>query len=278
MATDMKDMLSEIFGTTAVTTKEASAAVAPTAEDLEKEAQVSFFSELCAAKQIDVSLLNNDQVNELFKVAMDMKAASDAENSPEAKAKKAKEEKDEKSKEASAAALAAADAEYQEKRAAATKVAEADAMGRIMAHAYVDELRKLAGEMPPAFAAAAAAKKNDKGDEKTEEKGDEKDEKAKEASARAAALITEFEKTKTAGAPASTPSLNELAGNYAIDLLKTAGVNADLATARINAVHVLGVPDGAKVASAANLDAAVHVRALEYCEAAGFPVDWTQGA
>jgi len=272
----MKDKLSEIFGTN---TKEASAAPAPTAEDLAKEAQVSFFADLCAEKQIDVSQLDNAQVNELFKVAMDMKSAQDSENSPEAKAKKAKEEEAAKSKEASVAVASAAEAEYQEKRAAAVKVAEADAMGRIMAHAYIDELKKLAGEMPPAFA-AAIAKKDEKGEKKEEGKGDdeEAEKKKKEASARAAALVSEFEKTKTKTATAGTPSLDELAGNRAIDLLKTAGVNTDLAVARINAVHVLGVPDGTKVASAESLEAAVHVRALEYCEAAGFPVDWSQGA
>lgn len=272
---DMKDQLSEIFGTN---TKEASAAPAPTAEDLAKEAQVNFFAELCAEKQIDVSQLDNAQVNELFKVAMEMKAAKDNENSPEEKAKKDKAKEEAKEKEASAAVLSAAEQEYQEKRAAAVKVAEADAMGRIMAHAYIDELKKLAGEMPPAFA-AAMGKKEEKGEKKEDGDEDDKEKKKKEASARAAALVSEFEKTKTAGAaPAGTPSLDEVAGNRAIDLLKTAGVNADLAVARINAVHVLGVPDGTKVASAASLEEAVHVRALEYCEAAGFPVDWAQGA
>jgi len=271
---DMNEVLSEIFGNTTVT-KEASAPVA-TPEDLQKQAQVEYFTKLCSAKQIDISLLNDEQVHDLFKTAMELKLAEEAAESPEAKAKKAKEEADKKSKEASAV-LSAADAEYQEKRAAAVKVAEADMMGRIMAHAYVDELKKLAGEMPPQFA-AAAGKKDDKEGKPEEKKneGDDKEKAKKEASDRAAAVIAEFEKTKTAGAVQSTPSLNELAGNHAIDMLKEAGVDADVAVARINAVHVLGVPDGTKVASAANLEAAVHVRALEYCEAAGFAVDWTQ--
>lgn len=267
---DMKDLLSEIYGNIAAT-KEASASVA-TPEDLQKQAQVEYFTKLCSAKQIDVSLLNDAQVQELFKTAMELKIAEETEESAEAKAKKAKDEEAKKSKEASAA-LSAADAEYQEKRAAAAKVAESDMMGRIMAHAYIDELKKLAGEMPPQFA-AVAGKKDDK--EEKKEDGDDNEKAKKEASARAAAVIAEFEKIKTAGAAPGTPSLDEVAGNHAIELLKAAGVNADLAMARINAVHTLGVPDGAKVASAANLDAAVHVRALEYCEAAGFAVDWTQ--
>jgi len=272
---DMNEVLSEIFGNTTVT-KEASAPVA-TPEDLQKQAQVEYFTKLCSAKQIDISLLNDEQVQDLFKTAMALKVAEESAESTEAKAKKAKEEEDKKSKEASAV-LSAADAEYQEKRAAAAKVAEADMMGRIMAHSYVDELKKIAGEVPPQFAAAAGKKSGDEGKPEEKNDGDDKDkEKAKkEASDRAAAVIAEFEKTKTAGAAPGTPSLNELAGNHAIDMLKEAGVAADIAVARINAVHVLGVPDGTKVASAANLEAAVHVRALEYCEAAGFAVDWTQ--
>lgn len=269
----MNDTLAEIFGTSKV-----ASAPAPTPEDLEKQAQISFFTDLCVSKNIDVSRLSDDQANELFKTAMDIKAAAEEEASPEGKAKKAKDEEDAKSKEASVAVLNAASAEYQEKRAAAVKVAEADAMGRIMAHAYVDELKKIAGEMPPAFAAAMAGKGKDekKPEDGKDEKKDE-DEKKKEASARAAALITEFEKTKSASAATpGTPSLDEVAGNHAIDMLKAAGVDPQLAYDRINAVHTLGVPDGQKVASAASLEDAVRVRALEYCEAAGFPVDWTQ--
>lgn len=91
------------------------------------------------------------------------------------------------------------DPQYQQKQAAfQEKIAEADALGRVMAHAYVDELGKIAaqttpepttdtlaekkaafvrelrakvaGEMPPQFAAHAKGK----GD-KDKEKGDDKD-------------------------------------------------------------------------------------------------------
>lgn len=264
---NMTDALGEIFGTT-----KTAAAIAPTNEDLEKQAQIDFFTNLCVAKGLDVTKLTDETVNHLFKVAMDAKAATE---DPKAEEEAKKKEKAEKEKEASSK-LAAADAEFQEKRAAAVKVAEADAMGRIMAHAYVDELKKIAGEMPPAFLANAKGKDGEKEEKGKSEEGkeDEKEEKAKkEAAAKAAELITAFE-SKIASAPASTPSLDEQAGNHAIDLLKEAGIDHDIACRKINAVHELGVPTSTKIASAANVEAAIHVRALEYCEAAGFPVEW----
>lgn len=270
----MNETLGEIFGT-----KAASVPSATTQEDVEKTAQIEFFTKLCQDKQLDVSLLSDTQVNELFKTAMEMKTAADAEESPEAKAKKAKEDK---AKEAAAKTASAAEAEYAEKRAAAKLAAEADTMGRLMAHAYVDELKKIAGQMPPQFAANAKGKEDGKSEGKPEGKEDDKgddDKKKKEAAAKAAEIISSFESTKHASlgtTPGGTPALNEMAGNHAIEMLKSAGVNAEEAIARINAVHTLGVPDSTKIASAANADAALYVRALEYCEAAGYPVDWTQ--
>lgn len=267
---NMSTMLGEIFGET----KTASAAIAqPTQEDLEKQAQLNFFGELCASRGIDVGRLNDEQVEELYKSAMELKTAKDKEEDP--KAAKAKEE-EAKKKEAESAKLASANQEYSEKRAAAQKIAEADLMGRIMARSYVDELQKLAGEMPPQFQKKDGEKPAEgKGDEKKEE--DEK--KKKEASDRAAAVIAEAEKAKTAGAvstPSSTPNMDEVAARRGIELCKAAGIDETVAFNRINAVLTLGLADSTKVASAANGDAAITVRALEFCEAAGFPVDWSK--
>ncbi len=263
---NISDDLAAIFGTSTKT-----AAAQPTVEDLEKQAQIDFFSSLCVEKGIDIEKLEETQLADLFKTAMEMrKTASSGDDDKEKKAK----EEEAKKKEADAK-LASANAEYAEKRAAAQKVAEADAMGRIMAHSYVDELKKIAGEMPPQF---MQGKKNDgdaddKGKDGKDKEKKEEDAK-KEASAKAAKLIQEFT-SKTAGAPAPTPSLDELAGNHAIDMLKQAGVDGAMAIARINAVHTLGVAESTKIASQTSTEAAIHVRALEYCEAAGFAVDWT---
>ncbi len=102
------------------------------------------------------------------------------------------------------------DPQYGVKQAALQeKIAEADALGRVMAHAYVDELgkiasaqtpaptgdttaekkaafvrelrAKLAGEMPPQF-------RKDKEDKKGDDKGDKDEEKEKEAFAKQASF------------------------------------------------------------------------------------------
>ena len=57
-------------------------------------------------------------------------------------------------------------------------------------------------------------------------------------------------------------------------MLKSAGAEEELATARISAVHTLGLTESSKLASATSFEQALNLRALEYCEAAGFPVDW----
>lgn len=265
---DMSSQLAEIFGTS----KTASAVLAqPTAEDLEKQAQLNFFGELCARKGIDVGRLDDVQVEELYKSAMALKVAEEKTEDP-----KAAKEKEEKAKEKEATAkLASAEQEFQEKRAAVQKIAEAELMGRIMARAFVDEHQKLAGAMPPQF-----MKKDEKSDEgKGDEKEEDEKKKKKEASDRAAAVIEEAEKAKTASVVSSasgTPKLDELAALRGIELCKSAGIDETLAYNRINAVFTLGLSDSTKVASAVNADAAITVRALEFVEAAGFPVDWSK--
>ena len=265
----MSALLADVFQT-----KTASAA-AHTTEDLTKQAEYEFFGALCRQEGIDVSALPDAKVEELFKVAMEMKAASDEHEEKETpKEEKIEEAAKEKAKEKEAAAHA----EYREKRAAATKVAEAEAMGRIMAHAYVDEMKKIAE------AAEEAGKDGKSGFPfgKKDGKKDDKEEKEKEASARANELIAAFEQMKTASAPAAgtttTPNFDEFAAQQAIELLKQAQVDEDVAYARVNAVWTLGLPESTKMASATSEAKALEYRALEICDAAGFQVDWTQVA
>jgi len=264
----MSALLADVFQT--------KTASAHTEEDLVKQADYAFFGALCRQEGIDVSALPDAKVEELFKVAMEMKAASDHEETETPKEEKIEEAAKEKAKEKEAAARA----EYQEKRAAATKVAEAEAMGRIMAHAYVDEMKKIAE-------AAEEAEKNKDGKSgfpfgKKDGKKDDKEEKEKEASARASELIAAFEQMKTASAPAAgtttTPNFDEFAALQAIELLKQAQVDEDVAYARVNAVRTLGLPESTKMASATSEAKALEYRALEICDAAGFQVDWTQVA
>lgn len=271
-AKDLSETLSEVFGT-----KVASVEKSP--EELEKEASIEFFHGLCQEQGVDLNKLSDNDVETLFKAAMDMrKEAGEVPPQFAKKDDKKPEEKggeeDDKKKEA-AAKEALAVSEFMSKKAAATKVAEADAMGRIMAHSFVSELSKIA-EKDGGFPFPPKGK-----DEKDGKDG--KDDGKKEASAadRVATLLASFQ-AKTASAPAAveggstTPAFDEYAAHQAIDMLKQAGVDETLAYNRVNAVYTLGLKDSTKIASAADTQEGLRLRALEICEAAGFAVDWSQ--
>lgn len=256
MSDNIHALLGEVYGTTKT------AAAAPTSEDMAKQANLEFFSSLVQSRGIDLALLTDDQATDLYKVAMEFKGKEEGKDKE--KGEKAKEE--EAKKEASAKIVAAANDELTEKRAAAAKIAEADFLGRTMAHAFADESQKiaakLAGEMPPQF--------GKKPEGKEEKKEESEDDKKKEASARTAALIAELTKS----ASGATPNADLVAAEHALALLKEAGIADDVAFQRINAVHTLGLPASTKIASAGSNEEAIQTRALEYCEAAGFPVNW----
>lgn len=271
----MSDTLGEVFGT-----KVASASQ----EDLEKTANLNFFRGLCEEQSINVDELNDAQIQDLWKVAMDMRKEAGEmppqfakKDGDEDKDEKKPEAKDDKEKEAAALAQAkeaAAVREFSEKRAAAEKIAEADSMGRIMAHSFVDELTKMAAE-GNGFPFA----KKDGDDKKDEKKDGDKDDKKKEASsADKVAALVDAQKAKIASTPSSSsmPNFDEQACYLAIDMLKQAGCEPELAFNRINAVHTLGLQESTKIASVTDVNAALQIRALEVCEAAGFPVDWAQ--
>jgi hypothetical protein len=274
-ANDMSEVLAAAFSTSKV--------ASATPEDIEKRAQIEFFNGLCKEQGINVADLNDEQVDQLYKAAMDMrKEASEkeagemppqfAKKDGDKKDEKKGEDKDEGKKEAEAK-VAAAEAEFMAKKAAATKVAEADAMGRIMAHSFVAELDKIAEARGGEGFPFPPKKDGDKDEKKDEKKDGEK----KEASSaeKAAAVISAFQ-NKTAGAAggSSTPNFDEQACYHAIEMLKTAGVNADEAFGKVNAVYTLGLKDSVKLASAPDAAAGLEIRALEICEAAGYAVTW----
>lgn len=282
---DMSAVLGEVFGTTKV--------ASATEEDMLKQAQADFFGGLCREQGINVDDLTDEQIEPLWKVAMEMFseqqktagemppqfAKKDGDKDDKGGKPEGKKDDADKEKEAAATRLQLAEAEFNEKRAAATKIAEAVAMGQIMAHSFVEELSKLAGKDGGGF---PFPPKNE-GKEKDEKEGkDGKDGKEKEASSaeKAAALVNAFQtatKTASPAAGTSTPNFDETAAIRAIELLKEAKVCDDqMAFNRINAVYVLGLPESVKIASVSNVNDALHLRALEFCEAAGFQVAWPQ--
>lgn len=121
----MDQFLAEYYGTNAAS------------EEVEKQAQVELFTKLAAENGIDISQLSDDQVNGLW-----------AEFQGELAKTAGEDDKDEKKKVEEAAK------EHEEKKAAAEKFAEADFLGRVMAHSYVNELKKIAGAETQARQAA----------------------------------------------------------------------------------------------------------------------------
>jgi hypothetical protein len=175
--------------------------------------------------------------------------------------KKDEKPKDEEKKDEKKEKEAAAAAEWTEKRAAAEKVAEADFLGRTMAHAYVDEMRKIA--------AAAASEEKLVGA-------------AQVLKTAAAAVTKEIPAAVVPAATKEASAIDELAINRALAMLKEfnktagdkGGFNEEEAVNRLQAVYTLGLGESTKVASATTPEAGIEVRALEFLDAAGYPVQW----
>jgi hypothetical protein len=245
------------------------------AEELQKQATVELFHKMASNAKVDLDTLSVAEIENLWtgtigKLAAEGKLDEAIKKHAEFPPAKKDGDEDDKKKKDDEEKKAAAEAEVLQKRAMAEKTAEAEMFGRTMAHAYVAELReiakeaaqKTAGEMPEAFKKHLEGKKG--GDDKPEEKKDkEKDEEKKAAIAKIASAM---------------PNLDELAHGHAIDLAKQAGLNVEEAGQKVAAVRILGLakPENTKIASAQNTDHAIHIRALELLETAGYTVNWNK--
>ena len=192
-------------------------------EEATKVAEVELFTKLAAENGIDLDQLSQEQVNELWVAFKTAGEESDEKKDDE------KDEKDDEKKEK-------AKAEFAAKKEASMKIAESDALGRLMARSFMDEVTKIASGRPSAPAQ---------------------------------------EKVAEAETPATTaPALDQLAAEKAVEKAASADYDPQVAAQRIHAVLVLGAPDSVKVASADTLEQAVEVRALELLELAGYPVQY----
>jgi hypothetical protein len=241
----METFLSQYFGT--------SQPAAPAEEDLQKQATVDLFLKVASDQKIDVASMPNDKVAELYAQFMTQMN----------KTAESKEEKKEEKLEAEAKK------EHEEKKEAAAKLAEAIKLGQVMAHSFVKEVReKLAepGNLPPFM------KKEEGKEEKKDEKKEEKKEHEKEAMPQALKVGVEqlrADQVKAASA------IDRLAAVKAVSIAKEAQYDEAQASRRVAAVLELGLQgESTKVASAPNIDAATHIRALEILEKAGYPVNW----
>lgn len=231
-----------------------------TVEDATKLAQADLFAKLAAKNGIDLNTLSDQDIatlyNETFKVAEAAPPAASEEDK-----KKAEEAKKEEEQKTAAAREFAANQEWN------TKVAECDKLGRIIAHSYVSELRKIGeamkvANMPFPFAAGGGAPPAE--EKKDEPPKEEKKEEAEESK--------EEEKKEEEKKEAS--AIDQLAAKQALVLVKQAGLDEKIAAKKIDAVFTLGVPASVKTASAKTVEETVFTRALELLEAAGYPVEW----
>lgn len=98
--------------------------------DFEKQAQMELFAKMAEAEGINLEELNADQVSHLWESTFGTKLAEDGSEEDD-------EDEDDEEKEAAAF-------EFAQVKEAQVAVAQADYMGRVMAHAMTDELDKIA--------------------------------------------------------------------------------------------------------------------------------------
>lgn len=271
---DLSTMLAEAYGTHQT-------APAPSAEDMQKQASINLFAKLAADNGVDLNKLSDEQVNELYtefvtKLAEEEKKEEGEKKEPPPAAKKEEGEKKDEEKEA------AARAEFQLQKEAEAKVAEADYLGRVMAHAYVNELKKIAGKMPEALAAHAreAGKAVTKGVEHAGDKlknlGKSMKSHKTEIAAGAGGAAAGAAAGEAHGRSKKASAVDLEAAEYAVKLAHEAGLDAEVVGEHLDARLLLGVQESTKTAGVEDFETARHIRALELLEQIGVPVTWPE--
>ncbi len=229
----------------------------PTQEDMNKTAEAQLFCKLAADNGIDLQQLTDEQVDHLYRATFGKKAE---EAPPPAEEKKDEEKKDEgggspppfppKKEEGSdkeEEKKEAAAREFQKTKEAQAKYAEADYLGRVIAHSFVQELGLIGQSMEKEAKAAPAAP--------------------------APAQTNDQEKKASAQEKKASP-IDELAARKALEKVAEAKLSVDEAKDKLSALFVLGARESTKIAAAQNFEEALEVRALELLEQVGYPVTW----
>lgn len=236
--------------------------------DLQKTAAAELLVKLAEEQNIDLNQYSDEEIGELVGELMGKTAQEEAAPAAPPFPPK-KEEKEEEKKE---------EEKEEEKK---EKVAEADFLGRVMAHAYVQELgniEKEAGAKSKVLGFLKGQAKNVKegvtGWEAAGRGGGKiglgKLERAKKLAPAAAAALAAGGGTAAAmkkKGSADGSALEEMAQQYAFEMAKQAGWIDEEG----NLLHELPQqPQQEKQASA--LELAVHQRALEICSEVGLPI------
>ena len=289
----MDEYLAAAYGTSQTKT------AAAETQDAEKVAQAEMFCKLAADHGVDLTKMSDADVSAMWQSFSAKLAAAPAVPAKVAEFPPKKEEKEEKKEEKGHMAPpfgkkdekdekeehekkeAAARAEFDASREWAQKTAEADFLGRQMAHAFTAQLRENSGIAAPAAASdgtkeAAAfvamlkeggkkiAEFPPKKEEKKEEKEEKHEEKEKEEKGKHPFPFGKKEAS----------ALDEVAANVALDMAVKGGLDRDMVGRKLAALLVLGAPESTKLAATQSYDQAREVRACELLEAIGIPIEW----
>lgn len=281
-------------------------------EEQTKLAEAELFSKLAAENGIDLNRLTNDQIQELWTATFAKTAEEDAEHEKKESVEKEKGEDEEEDEKKEAAALEhrtkVAQAEEEQRAhylgqvmahsyvAELSKIAAAREAGETVE--TPTELDKEAA-MPPALAkalgkvksvAGAGADKAKAFGSKAKELGAKGVAKTKEVGSKGVAHVKEHKGAYGAGAAGAggagagfaagrfgkkkeSSALDALAIEAAVKIAHADGrFDIEEVAERVGHIFGLGLDESTKVAG--TLEAQVEVRALEFLEAAGYPVEW----
>lgn len=262
--------------------------------DMQKTAEFELFAKVAADENIDLSALSDEQVGELYSVFQAKLAEEDkkdGEEAPKASDDKAHAEEDEADK-AEKEKKAAAEYEFLMAKQAQDELNRADYCGRVMAHAYVNEMKKIAADLEKEAkmprmkdvrkgietASASAKKKLKNLGASAKEHAEAMVEKAKKHPKTTAGLAAGAGAAGgyAAGKKKESSAIDQLAGEFAVKLAAEDGTyDPEKVGEALDTLFESGeLADSTKVAMAGNTDEAIHVRALELLEQIGVPVTW----
>jgi len=255
-----------------------------------KVAHLELFAKAAAAQGIDLTSLDQGTANALYAEftqklaeegaevpADESPAHEEGESTDEEKEEQEKGDDEDKgessegeSSEGSEEEKKEAQAQFRTMQEWQQKVAEADYLGRVMAHAFHNEdaqIKQASGEIVRHAGDALATVGKKKGLSTAAKAG---------LAAGGAYAAHRAMKKKDEGSKEAS-AFDVQAARHALKIASQAKLNTKEAAARLNALLTLGVPEMNKTASAlGNYDQALNVRALELLEAGGYPINWDQ--
>lgn len=258
----MNEYLAVAYGTAAPEGQTADAA------DPEKVAHAELFCKLAAENGIDLSTMDDAEAQKMYS-AFVTKLAEEEKKEKEEKehGKEGKENpfagkkappfgKKEEEKEA------AARAEFAKQQEFSQKTAEADFIGRQMAHAFAQELRIIGGDTKTASATKAASAFSFAMT-------------AGKPAPTAAAAKVAAASAQPSGKRKEAGALDKVAADLAFSMAVQHGLDKDTIGTKLAALLTLGPVETVKTAGLTDFEEVKSVRALELLEQIGCDVTWT---